>query len=171
DTPVSIYAATKRYNELLAHAYHHLYDLHLTGLRFFTVYGPWGRPDMALFKFTKNILEGKPIDVYNHGKMKRDFTYISDIVSGVLAALDKSYPLEIFNLGNGNPVELNEFIEAIEQAIGKKAIRNEMPMQPGDVPVTFAEIYKAKRLLRYRPAVSVEEGVKEFFGWYRSYFE
>ncbi len=171
DKPISLYAATKRYNELIAHTYHHLYGLHCTGLRFFTVYGPWGRPDMALFKFTKAILSGKPIDVYNNGRMKRDFTYISDIVAGVLAALDKNYAYELFNLGNSNTVELNYFIEVIEQALGKKAQRNNMPMQPGDVPATSADIKKSREKLGFNPKVNIEEGIKNFISWYKDYYK
>lgn len=171
DTPMSLYAATKRYNELQAHCYHDLYGLKTTGLRFFTVYGPYGRPDLSLFKFTKNILENKPIDVYNQGKMKRDFTYVSDIVSGILASLDKAYPCEVFNLGRGQQVDLMEFIELIEKYLGKKAEKNMMPMQPGDVPATHADITKAKKKLGYNPKVSVKEGVKHFIDWYREYYK
>jgi UDP-glucuronate 4-epimerase len=171
DKPISLYAATKKYNELMAHTYSHLFGIHCTGLRFFTVYGPWGRPDMALFKFTKNILADRPIDVYNHGKMKRDFTYISDIVSGVVAALDKNYRYEIFNLGNSQTVELSHYIECIERDLGKKAIRNMLPMQPGDVPATIADISHARELLGFSPTVKVEEGIRNFLAWYRDYFK
>ncbi|MBL0058507.1 MAG: NAD-dependent epimerase/dehydratase family protein [Elusimicrobia bacterium] len=170
DSPVSLYAATKRANELTAHVYHHLYGLHCTGLRFFTVYGPWGRPDMALFSFTKAILEGRPIDVFNHGRMKRDFTYITDIVDGVLHALDRDYPYEIFNLGNSRPVALTRFIGAIESALGKKAKKRLLPLQPGDVPATWADIRKSTRLLNFHPATDIETGVRRFVDWYRGYF-
>ncbi len=171
DHPISLYAATKKSNELMAHVYHHLYGLKTTGLRYFTVYGPWGRPDMALFKFTKNIIERKPIDVYNYGKMKRDFTYIDDIVDGTISALDKDYDYEIFNLGNNKTVELNYFIEVIEKELNKKAIKNLMPIQPGDVPETFADIEKAKKMLRYDPKTKIEEGIKQFIKWYREYYD
>ncbi len=169
DHPISLYAATKKYNELLGHTYHHLYGIHCTGLRFFTVYGPWGRPDMALFKFTRAILEGDPIDVFNHGKMKRDFTFVTDIVDGVVAALDKNYPYEIFNLGNSSTVELNYFIECVEKELGKKAKKNMLPMQPGDVPETFADIELSRQKLGFSPKVKIEQGVHEFVSWYKSY--
>lgn len=165
-SPISIYAATKKSNELYAHVYHHLYGLNCTGLRFFTVYGPWGRPDMAAFKFAKAITAGKPIDVYNFGKMRRDFTFITDIVWGVLAAIDNPFPYEIFNLGNNNPVDLIKFIELIEESLGKKAEKNMMPLQPGDVPETYADIGKAKEMLGYEPKTGIEEGVKKFIKWY-----
>lgn len=171
NSPISIYAATKRYNELQAHVYHHLYGLHVTGLRFFTVYGPWGRPDLSLFKFVKNILANKPIDVYNNGNMRRDFTYITDIVDGILAALDKAYPCEIFNLGNNKPVELMTFISLIEDALGKKATKNMLPIQAGDVPETHADIRKAQRMLGYNPKVTIHEGVLAFVKWYKEYYE
>ena len=169
DKPISLYAATKKANELMAYTYHHLYDMNCTGLRFFTVYGPWGRPDMALFKFTKSILDNKPIDVYNYGKMKRDFTFITDIVSGVMASLDKCYPYEIFNLGNNNTVELKYFIECLEKELGKKAKKNMLPMQPGDVPITYADISKSKKMLGYSPKTEIEQGIKQFVDWYKSY--
>jgi UDP-glucuronate 4-epimerase len=170
DAPVSLYAATKRANELTAHVYHHLYGLHCTGLRFFTVYGPWGRPDMAYFSFTKAILEGKPIDVFNHGRMKRDFTYVNDIVAGVLSALDHNYPYEIFNLGNCHPESLGRFISTIETALGKKAKKRLRPLQPGDVPATWADIKKSTRLLGFRPTTDLKTGVGHFVNWYRDYF-
>ncbi len=170
DTPISLYAATKKYNELQAHVYHHLYGLNCTGLRFFTVYGPRGRPDMALFLFTKAIIEGKEIEVFNNGNMKRDFTYISDCVSGVIAALDKSLPFEIFNLARGEQIELNAFIEEIEKNLGMKAKRKLLPLQPGDVPETSADISKAKDMLGYSPKVSVGEGIKKFIDWYKEYY-
>jgi UDP-glucuronate 4-epimerase len=170
DTPVSLYAATKRANELAAHAYHHLYGLHCTGLRFFTVYGPWGRPDMAYFLFTKAILEGKPIDVYNHGRMKRDFTYITDIVGGILSALDHNYPYEIFNLGHCDPIPLGQFISTIETVLNKKAKKRMRPIQSGDVPATWADIKKSTRLLGFRPTTDFKKGLQTFIDWYRSYY-
>ncbi len=169
DNPVSLYAATKKANELTAHVYHHLYDLPCTGLRFFTVYGPWGRPDMALFKFTRAILAGKPIDVYNHGKMKRDFTYIDDIVAGVLASIDRASDYEIFNLGNSNTVELLYFIECIENALGRKAEKNMMPIQPGDVPETYADIDYSRKVLGFDPKTNIEEGISRFIEWYKEW--
>jgi len=169
DKPISFYAATKKSNELYAYVYHHLYGLNCTGLRFFTVYGPWGRPDMAMFKFIKSILANKSIDVYNYGKMKRDFTYISDVIQGVLAALDNPFPYEIFNLGNNKPVRLNKLIKIIEKLLGKKAKRKLMPIQPGDVPITYANISKAKKLLGYKPKTKIKEGVKNFIEWYQTY--
>ena len=171
DHPISLYAATKKYNELIAHVYHHLFGMNCTGLRFFTVYGPWGRPDMALFKFTDATIKGQPIDVYNHGKMKRDFTFVTDIAAGIIASLDKSYPYEIFNLGNSSTVDLTYYIECIEKELGKKAIKNMLPMQPGDVPATMADIEKSKRMLGFDPKVKVEQGIKEFVQWYRDYFK
>ena len=167
DNPVSLYAATKKSDELLAYTYHHIYKINCTGLRFFTVYGPWGRPDMAYFKFTKAILKDKPIDVYNYGKMKRDFTYISDITDGILAAIDNPFPYEIINLGNNEPTELSYFIECIENTLKKKAKKNMMPMQPGDVIITYADIKKAEKLLNYKPKVKIEEGIKKFVEWYK----
>ncbi len=169
DRPISLYAATKKYNELLAYSYHYLYGIQCTALRFFTVYGPWGRPDMAYFKFTNSILSGKSIDVYNHGKMRRDFTYITDIVSGVLSALDKSFAYEIFNLGNSRTIELGAFIETLEREIGKKAEKKMMPMQPGDVHETYADIGTSREKLGYAPAVPIEQGLREFVSWYKSY--
>jgi UDP-glucuronate 4-epimerase len=171
DKPLSLYAATKRATELMAHTYHHLFGLRCTGLRFFTVYGPWGRPDMALFKFTKAILEGKPIDVYNHGKMKRDFTYVTDIVAGVVAALEKSYPYEILNLGNSHSEDLLEFVRLIEKELGRKANVNLLPLQPGDVPETFADIAESRRKLGFEPKVRIEEGIPKFVSWYKEYYK
>ncbi len=171
DRQVSVYAASKRGCELLAHTYNHLFGMNITCIRFFTVYGPFGRPDMALFRFTKNILEDKPIDVYNNGDMMRDFTYISDIVEGFYLALDKPMGYEIINIGCGNPVKLMDFIRAIEDTLGKKAVLNMMPMQPGDVKSTSADISKAKELLGYEPKVMVPDGVAEFVRWYREYFK
>jgi UDP-glucuronate 4-epimerase len=169
DLPISLYAATKRYNELLAHAYHHLYGIKMIGLRFFTVYGPWGRPDMAYCKFTKAIFEGKSIDVYNNGVMRRDFTYISDIVCGVLLAIDKDFGFEIFNLGNSEPVQLNYFIGFLEKEIGKKAKKNLLSLQPGDVKETFADIDESRKKLGFNPSVKIEKGLKEFVAWYKNY--
>jgi UDP-glucuronate 4-epimerase len=171
DHPVSLYAATKRYNELLAHVYHHLYGIHCTGLRFFTVYGPWGRPDMALFKFTKAILEDRPIDVYNHGKMRRDFTYVTDIVDGVVAALEKDFPYEIFNLGDAHPADLLAFISLLEKSLGRPAKKNLLPLQPGDVPVTAADIAEARKKLGFNPQIRLEEGISRFVSWYREYYK
>ena len=169
DKPISLYAATKKANELMAYTYTHLYQLPCVGLRFFTVYGPYGRPDMALYKFTKNIMEDREIEVYNFGNMRRDFTYIDDIVQGVLASLDREFEYEIFNLGNNKPVELNRFIEIIEQELGKEAKKTMLPLQPGDVPETYADIDKAKRLLDFEPKTSIEDGIKKFVAWYREY--
>lgn len=188
DHPLSLYAATKKANELMAHTYASLFDLPSTGLRFFTVYGPWGRPDMALFKFTQNILAGEPIDVFNDGQHRRDFTYIDDIVEGVVRVLDRPAqanpdwdnqspdpgtsraPWRVYNIGNSQPVELLRYIECIEQALGKKAQVNLLPLQPGDVPDTFAEVSDLVRDVGYRPATPVEEGVARFVAWYRSYY-
>jgi len=185
DHPVSLYAATKKANELMAHAYSHLYGIPTTGLRFFTVYGPWGRPDMAMWIFTKAILSGQPIDVFNHGKMKRDFTFVSDIVEGVVrtndtiptaqpvtAAADDSQtsaPYRIYNIGNNQPVELIHLIETLEKALGCKAEKNMLPMQPGDVPATFADIDALQRDVGFRPSTSIEDGVQKFVDWYRQY--
>jgi len=170
DSPVSLYGATKKASELLAFSYHRMYGIPVTGLRYFTVYGPWGRPDMALFKFTKSILGGKPIDVYGRGGMERDFTYIDDIVDGTVKALQKNLPCEVFNLGCGKPQELTYFIEVIEKNLGKKAKKKYLPMQLGDVMRTSADITKARRLLGWRPKTSIEEGVGNFVGWYRQYY-
>ncbi|MFP3872109.1 MAG: NAD-dependent epimerase/dehydratase family protein [Candidatus Natronoplasma sp.] len=168
--PVSYYAATKVANEVMAHSYSHLYDLNCTGLRFFTVYGPWGRPDMAMFKFTDRIVDGEPIDVYNYGDMKRDFTYIDDIVEGVLSSLEKRFDYEIFNLGNNTPVELMEFIEILEDTLGKEAEKNMLPMQPGDMKVTYADISRSKEKLGFEPKTDLEEGVNRFVDWYKDYY-
>ncbi|MCH7628735.1 MAG: NAD-dependent epimerase [Proteobacteria bacterium] len=187
DHPLQFYAATKKANELMAHSYSHLYRLPTTGLRFFTVYGPWGRPDMALFLFARNIIAGKPIDVFNYGNHTRDFTFVSDIVEGVIRALDKpatpnpawdarnpdpatsDAPYRIYNIGNNAPVKLTEYIEALEQAIGRKATRNLLPLQAGDVPDTFADVSDLERDLGYKPRTTVQEGVAAFVEWYRSY--
>lgn len=167
--PASLYGATKKANEVMAHSYHHLYGIPMTGLRFFTAYGPWGRPDMAYYSFTKAIEQGRPIEVYNHGKMQRDFTYIDDIVAGIAAALDRCDGYHLYNLGNDSPVELNRFIELIEQAVGKKAIRIPKPMQPGDVLKTWADISQSRQQLGYDPKTSLEVGIPRFVHWYRQY--
>lgn len=171
DHPISLYAATKKANELMAHTYSHLYGLPTTGLRFFTVYGPWGRPDMALFLFTKAILKGDPIDVYNYGKMKRDFTYIADIVNGVKACLANPQPYEVLNIGNHRSEDLEHFIAVIENCLGKKAKRNYLPLQPGDVPETYADIDRIRALYGYEPTTTIEEGVPHFIKWYRDYYK
>lgn len=188
DHPVSLYAATKKANELMAHTYSHLYGLPTTGLRFFTVYGPWGRPDMALFLFTKAILEGRPINVFNQGNMRRDFTYIDDIVEGVIRVLDKpavpdpdfdplmsdpgrgNVPYRVFNIGNQDPVPLMEFISAIETALGKVAEKNFLPMQDGDVPATYADVSALDEWVGFAPSTPVQEGVRRFVEWYREYY-
>ncbi len=170
DNPVSLYAATKKANELMAHAYHHLFDLPCTGLRYFTVYGPWGRPDMALFLFTDAILHNRPIDVYNYGRMRRDFTYIDDIIDGTIAAIEKPHPYEVFNLGNSNTTELLEFIRIIEEELGIEAQKNMMPLQPGDVPATSADIRKSKEMHGFSPKTSIREGIHKFLVWYREYY-
>jgi UDP-glucuronate 4-epimerase len=188
DHPLQFYAATKRANELMAHAYAHLFGLPSTGLRFFTVYGPWGRPDMALFTFTKNIIEGKPIPVFNGGNHTRDFTYVDDIVEGVIRTSDciaapdpewdssnpdpssSNAPFRIFNIGNNDPVKLTAYIDAIEEALGKKAIRELLPLQPGDVPDTYADVTQLVSHVGYRPSTSVREGVSNFVAWYREFF-
>jgi len=169
DNPISLYAATKKANELVAHCYSRLYGVPCSGLRFFTVYGPWGRPDMALFIFTKRILDGAPIDVYNNGDMKRNFTYVDDIVKGVIAALDSPVACEIYNIGNNRAELLMDFIATIETAIGKKAVLNYLPMQPGDVPATVADIAKISRL-GYAPSTDIAEGIPKFVAWYREYY-
>ena len=186
--PLSLYAASKKSNELMAHTYSYLYQLPTTGLRFFTVYGPWGRPDMALFKFTKAIIEQKPIDVFNHGKHTRDFTYIDDIVEGIIKTIDNpatsdvnwnskqpdpstsKAPWRIYNIGNNNPVQLMDYINALEKIIGKKAKINFLPLQPGDVPDTYANVDNLKQKFRYNPSTSVKEGVSNFVKWYKNYY-
>jgi UDP-glucuronate 4-epimerase len=188
DHPLSFYAATKKANELMAHTYAHLYQLPVTGLRFFTVYGPWGRPDMALFLFTKNILAGKPIDVFNYGNHRRDFTFVEDIAQGVVRAMDRpakgneawdgdapdpgtsKAPYRLYNIGNNQPVELLRYIECIEQSLGKKAQKNLLPLQAGDVPDTFADVEDLVRDVGYRPATPVDEGVRRFIEWYVGYY-
>lgn len=188
DHPVSLYAATKKSNELMAHTYSHLYGLPTTGLRFFTVYGPWGRPDMALFKFTKGIIEGNQIDIYNRGDMIRDFTYIDDIVEGVVRACDdipqgdanwsgnnpdpavSFAPYRVFNIGNNKPVKLMDFVEAIEKAVGQEAVKNFMPMQAGDVPATMADVSALQTAVDFKPDTSIEHGIQQFVDWYRCYY-
>tara|TARA_Y100000996_G_scaffold401414_1_gene372331 strand:- start:1045 stop:2055 length:1011 start_codon:yes stop_codon:yes gene_type:complete len=187
--PLSVYAASKKSNELMAHTYSYLYKLPTTGLRFFTVYGPWGRPDMALFKFTKAILNEKPIDVFNFGNHTRDFTYIDDIVQGIIKILDSpatmnidwdsnspdpansKAPWRIYNIGNNKPVKLMDYIDALEKALGKKAKINFMPLQPGDVPDTFANVDNLKNNFNYKPSTSVDQGVKNFIEWYKNYYK
>jgi len=188
DHPLQFYAATKRANELMAHAYSHLFRLPTTGLRFFTVYGPWGRPDMALFLFTRNILAGEPIKVFNRGNHTRDFTYVDDIVEGVIRASDKvaepnptwdsdhpdpatsNAPFRVFNIGNSRSVKLSDYIAAIETAVGRTAIKELLPLQPGDVPDTYADVSELERMVGYRPATPVEEGVAAFVAWYRAFY-
>ena len=169
DNPISFYAASKRSNELIANAYSHLYGLHTTGLRFFTVYGPWGRPDMAMFIFANKISQGEKIEVYNNGNMKRDFTYIDDIVNGIRASIDKNYKCEIFNLGNNKSEELMDVVSSIERGLGKKALIDFKPIQPGDVKKTNADIDKSKKLLEYMPSTSVDQGIDKFITWYKEY--
>jgi len=171
DNPISLYAATKKSNELMAHTYHHLFGINCTGLRFFTVYGPYGRPDMATFLFTNAIYNNKAIEVFNYGKMKRDFTYIDDIVDGVISSLLNPVPYEIFNLGNNKPVELKYFIEIIEKNIGKTAKKKMMAMQPGDVVATYADIKSSRKKLGFNPQTSIEEGLKKFVAWYKKYYK
>jgi UDP-glucuronate 4-epimerase len=189
DHPVSLYAATKKSNELMAHTYSHLYGIPTTGLRFFTVYGPYGRPDMAYFSFTKDILAGKPIKVFNHGKMERDFTYIDDIVEGIVKLIDKvpaankewdeskddlstSFaPYKIYNIGNNNPVQLMRFIKALESALGKEAEKVYMDMQPGDVLRTYADVSDLERDINFKPSTSIEDGLKQFVAWYEEYYK
>jgi UDP-glucuronate 4-epimerase len=189
DHPVSLYAASKKSNELMAHTYSHLFNLPTTGLRFFTVYGPWGRPDMALFMFTKNILAGKPIDVFNYGDHKRDFTYIDDIIEGVIRTLDNiasrnpiwsgdnpdpgssSAPWRIYNIGNNNPCTLLRFINVLEDCLGKKAIKNMLPLQPGDVPYTYADTDDLMNDVGYKPDTRIEDGIAKFVSWYKNYHE
>lgn len=189
DHPISLYAASKKSNELMAHTYSHLYGIPTTGLRFFTVYGPWGRPDMALFLFTKAIIEGKPINVFNHGRMKRDFTYIDDIVEGVFRVTNKTpvpnpdwdgsapdpcsspAPYRLYNIGNNNWVELGRYIEVLEDCLGMKAQKNMMDMQPGDVPATYADVDDLVRDVDFKPQTTVEEGIENFVKWYRDYYK
>jgi len=188
DHPVSLYAASKKANELMAHCYSHLYGLPATGLRFFTVYGPWGRPDMALFLFTRKILAGEPIDVFNHGNHRRDFTYVDDIVEGVIRVLDQpavsdpewngnspdpatsSAPHRLYNIGNNNWVELSRYIEVLEECLGRKAKKNLLPLQPGDVPDTYADVDDLVKEFGYRPSTTIEVGVRRFVDWYKDYY-
>ncbi len=169
DQPTNLYGATKKANEVIAHAYHHLYGLSVTALRYFTAYGPWGRPDMAYYRFTRQICDGQPIQVFNHGEMKRDFTYIDDIVQGTMAAIDLGASYEIFNLGNNRPIALLYLIQLLEEALGKTAIKQMLPMQAGEVTETFADIEKSQQLLNFRPAVSLEEGILQFIEWFKQY--
>jgi len=189
DHPVSLYAATKKANELMAHTYSHLYGLPTTGLRFFTVYGPWGRPDMSLFLFTRKILAGEPIDVFNFGNHRRDFTYVDDIVSGIIGSLDSvaapnpdwdsdkpdpatsKAPYRIYNIGNNSPVELMDFIGALEDCLGIKAIKNMLPLQPGDVPDTYADVTALVEDVGYRPATPIRQGIENFVSWYKEYYD
>ena len=187
DHPVSLYAATKKANELMAHSYSHLYDLPVTGLRFFTVYGPWGRPDMAYFKFVDAIAQNRPIDVYNHGQMKRDFTYIDDVVEGIMRvmekpqrkltaaeaeaqSLDSTAAYKIYNIGNHSPVTLMDFITTIERAMGKEAVKNMMPMQPGDVPATYADVQALMDDVGFKPDTPLSVGIEKFVAWYKDYY-
>ena len=188
DHPLSLYAASKKANELMAHTYSHLYRLPTTGLRFFTVYGPWGRPDMAIFLFTKAILENRPIDVFNEGRMRRDFTYIDDIVEGVVRTCDhvatpdpewsgdrpdpgtSAAPFRLYNIGNNQPVELMHLIRVLEEAIGRPAVKRMLPMQPGDVPATYADVDDLTRAVGFQPATPIEEGVRRFVAWYREFY-
>lgn len=169
DAPTNLYGATKKANELIAHAYHHLYGLSVTALRFFTAYGPWGRPDMAYYRFARHICDGLPIQVFNHGDMKRDFTYIDDIVQGTAAAVDLGAAYEIFNLGNNRPIKLLYLIHLLEEALGKEAIKEMLPMQAGEVVETFADIEKSRQQLGFHPSVSIEEGIARFVDWFRRY--
>jgi UDP-glucuronate 4-epimerase len=178
DRPVSLYAATKKANELMAHAYSHLYQIPMTGLRFFTVYGPWGRPDMAYFKFVRAIAQNQPIDVYNFGKMKRDFTYIDDVVEAMVRIVPKipqssshQPPYKIYNLGNNSPVELREFIEAIETGLNKKAIKNFLPLQPGDVLSTYADVEELVQDIGFKPVTTINQGIEQFVRWYQDYYQ
>jgi UDP-glucuronate 4-epimerase len=189
DHPVSLYAASKKSNELMAHTYSHLFGLPTTGLRFFTVYGPWGRPDMALFIFTKSIIENKPIDVFNYGEMKRDFTYIDDIIDGIIRVIDNppagdsswngkapnpgssKAPYKIYNIGNSSPVRLMDFVEAIETKLGKKAEKNLLPLQAGDVPSTYADVTDLTRDLGYKPTTDITTGISHFIDWYKDYYK
>jgi UDP-glucuronate 4-epimerase len=169
DRPANFYGATKKANELMAHAYHHLFGLSVTALRYFTAYGPWGRPDMAYYRFAEQISSNQPIAIYNHGHMYRDFTYIDDIVEGTVAAIDLGAPYGLFNLGHHRPVELLYLIELLEQNLGKKAIRNLLPMQPGEVLSTYADITESQEQLHFTPKVSIEEGMARFVSWYKEY--
>ena len=170
DNPISLYAATKKANELMAHAYSHLFQIPCTGLRYFTVYGPWGRPDMALFLFADAIIKGRPINVYNYGEMRRDFTYIDDIVDGTIRAIERPVPYEIFNIGNSDSVGLIDFIAVIEEELGMKAEKIMMPLQPGDVAETTADIEKSEKMLGFRPKTPLREGIRNFIAWYRDYY-
>lgn len=174
ETQVSLYAATKKANEAIAHSYAAVHHLPVTGLRFFTVYGPWGRPDMALFKFTRNILEGKEIDVYNNGNLRRDFTYVDDIVEGIFRLVnlppEEELPYVIYNIGHGKPVELTRFIKALEGELAKKAVLKMLPMQPGDVEQTWADVTKLGQKIKIKPTWEVEDGIREFVSWYLNHY-
>jgi UDP-glucuronate 4-epimerase len=173
DHPISLYAATKKCNELISHSYSHIYGIKTTGLRFFTVYGPWGRPDMAYFLFVKNILEGKPINVYANGEISRDFTYIDDIILGInqIINFDNKENYSIYNIGRGNPISVNEFVSEIELALGKKAIINFLPLQPGDVSMTYADTSKISNEFGFTPQINLKEGINNFTNWYKSYYK
>ncbi len=170
DNQTNLYGATKKANESIAYAYHHLYKIPMIGLRYFTVYGPWGRPDMAYFSFTKDIYDGKPISIFNNGNMKRDFTYIDDIIDGTIAAIDSNIPFDIFNLGNNQPVDLLNFISILEEKIGKNANKQFLPMQQGEMLVTYADINRSQEILKFSPKISIEQGLNMFFQWYKSYY-
>lgn len=170
DQPSSLYGATKKSNELMAHAYHHMFGVSVTGLRFFTVYGPWGRPDMAYFSFTDAILKGKPLQIFNEGQMKRDFTYIDDIVAGTIAAIDLAAPCEIFNLGNHKPEGVLHLVEILEKNLGKTAVKKLLPMQLSEVPVTYADISKSQKLLGFSPTTSLDQGIEKFLSWFLDYY-
>jgi UDP-glucuronate 4-epimerase len=170
DQPANLYGATKKANEVMAHAYHHLYGLSVTALRYFTAYGPWGRPDMAYYRFTRHICEGQPIQVFNRGLMRRDFTYIDDIISGTIAAIDLGAECEIFNLGDNRPIDLLYLIQLLEDALGIRAIKEMLPMQLGEVLETYADIEKSRKMLDFQPKVSLEEGIIKFIAWYREYY-
>ena len=179
DHPVSLYAATKKANEMMAHSYSHLYRLPITGLRFFTIYGPWGRPDMAIFLFTKAIVEGTPIPLFNHGKMQRDFTYVDDVAHGIVRLIDHvpetpakagGAPARIYNIGNNRPEELMHVVAVLEQELGRAAVKQMLPMQPGDVPATYADVDDLMRDIGFRPQTSIEDGLREFVTWYRDHY-
>jgi UDP-glucuronate 4-epimerase len=180
DHPISLYAATKKANELIAHSYSHLYRLPVTGLRFFTIYGPWGRPDMAIFMFTRAILEGTPIKLFNHGKMRRDFTYVDDVTSAVMRLVDQAprdagqaagAPARVYNVGNNHPEELTHVVAVLERELGRAAVREMLPMQPGDVTETFADVAELMRDTGFRPQTSIEDGLREFVAWYRDHYK
>lgn len=171
DHPISLYAVTKKSNELLAHSYYHLFNMHCVGLRLFTVYGPYNRPDMAMYLFVKNIQEGRPIKIHNHGEMKRDFTFIDDVVEGIVRSLKHDHPWEILNIGSSNPVKLDYIVDCIEKSVGKKAIREYDELQPGDIVDTYADISRAKEKIGYEPVVSIEDGIDQLVRWYKEYYK